>query len=381
MRILYDYQTFYLQKIGGISNSFTQLIKNMPDDVDIDISLSESDNIHLRDSSIKSVPSMKGTMDDVIVKSFFRGKGRLYRAYSKILPNHTALGRNQLCSIHALKEGVFDVFHPTFFDGYFLPYLNGKPFVLTVHDMTPEIFGGGNRNIQIRMKPILCKQAAHIIAVSENTKKDLIELLNIPESKVTVIYHGAPESIIREQEPICKSKYILYVGQRCKYKCFNEMLIHIAPILLSFQDLKLVCAGTDFSKEEQILINRLGVSDSLIITHPTDSELMNLYANALCFIFPSVYEGFGIPILEAYKAGCPVLLNDQSCFPEIAQNAAVWFHLDKEHSNLTSIMSSFLMMSAEERQKLIDRQYERLKVFSWKESALKLAKVYKSIIS
>ena len=105
-----------------------------------------------------------------------------------------------------------------------------------------------------------------------------------------------------------------------------------------------------------------------------------MYANALCFVFPSLYEGFGIPILEAWKCGCPVILNKKSCFPEIAKDAAVYFTLDDDYSDLDKVMEAFLSMSVNEKELLLQRQNKRLLDFSWKKSAEMLLDVYKGVI-
>ena len=377
MKILYDYQAF-MQKFGGISNCFIQLISHLPKDVQFEIAVQESDNYHLRSSGLKEIKPLRIVEENFISTKKFKGRGSLYRNFNKFFPQHTSEGRNKLCSIEALKRGDFDVFHPTFFDDYFLPYLNSKPYVLTVHDMIPELFWGNRKkDVQISNKPKLCKKASHIIAVSEKTKEDLIELLDVPENKITVIYHGAPPKIdISTEEPIIEGEYILYVGMRNLYKSFREMLLHIAPVLKRHHNLKIVCTGKDFTKEENVLILHLGLNDKIIIKHPNDHEMQNLYHNALCFICPSQYEGFGIPILEAYQANCPVLLNQKSCFPEIAQDAAIFFHLDQESSNLEDVMEQFLITSKEERGKLIAKQQVRLQLFSWEKSAKQLANVY-----
>ena len=99
-------------------------------------------------------------------------------------------GRNLTYSINRIEKGDYDVFHPTFFDDYFVKHLNGKPFVLTIHDMIPELFSTSDK-LQIENKKRLAQSASHIIAVSEKTKEDIVELLKIPEDKISVIYHGA----------------------------------------------------------------------------------------------------------------------------------------------------------------------------------------------
>ena len=382
MKVLYDYQIYYLQNYGGVSNAFTQLIKNLPEEIDYELALCDSDNIHLRESRLKDVSPLGLVEDNFISKTNFKGRGFLFRNYTNLFPDRTSLGRNRQCSIDALKRGDFDVFHPTFYEDYFLSYLNGKPYVLTVHDMISELYGENFKgDIQKRNKYRLCKNAAHIIAVSDNTKNDLIRLFNVPEEKVTVIYHGAPEkkdySVL---PPIIKDRYFLYVGQRALYKLFNEMLINLIPVMEKHSDVKLVCTGPDFSQEELKMIHTLKVDDKVIHLHPNDKDMFNLYSNALCFIYPSVYEGFGIPILEAYQAGCPVLLNNKSCFPEIAQDAAIYFNLDWQQSNLVEVTEKFLSMSESDREQLIARQNERMRIYSWRESAKKMVDVYSSLL-
>lgn len=379
MKVLYDHQAFDLQHFGGVSNCFVQLISNFPQGIEYDISLLECDNVHLRNSNLLDVPPMRLPYKKFIISRHFPGQGMLYGLYSKIFPAKTSYGRNRLYSIAKLKEGNFDVFHPTFFDPYFLPYLNGKPFVLTVHDMIPEVFH--HKDFQVKVKPLLCRQAAHIVAVSNKTKQDLVNILDVPESKVTVIYHGAPEGQMNTSSKcIYKGKYILYVGQRDRYKSFFPMLRFLKPFLLHHQDINIVCTGPDFTRIEARYIQNAGLSQQVFHMQVSDQELQDLYAHAFCFIYPSIYEGFGIPILEAYHANCPVLLNESSCFPEIAGDAAIFFHLDVNSSDLDRVMENFYQMTNQEREALLIRQQQRLLFFSWKKSAQKLAELYASVV-
>lgn len=380
MKILYDHQAFDMQRFGGVSNCFVQLLSHFPDGVEYDISLLECDNVHLRGSGLIDVKPASLSPDHFILRKHFLGQGVLYGWYSKLFPAKTSYGRNRLCSIEKLKQGDFDVFHPTFFDPYFLSFLNGKPYVLTVHDMIPELFSS-KKDAQVINKPLLCQKAAHIIAVSEKTKQDLINILSIPEEKVTVIYHGSPSiDNISESKPLVSGRYFLYVGQRDRYKSFLPMVKALYPVLLHHQDIKIVCTGSSFSKKEMHYFENLSVANRIVHIRVNDVELRNLYSHAICFIYPSIYEGFGIPILEAYSANCPVLLNHASCFPEIAQDAAVYFHLDEQSSNLDKVMESFLQMPENEKALLLSRQEQRLSFFSWEKSAQKLANVYASII-
>ena len=382
MKVLYDHQAFDMQHYGGVSNCFVQLISNFPQKVAYDISLLECDNYHLRDSGLINIPPKSFPPEKFLLNRHFLGQGILYGWYSKVFPSKTSDGRNRLYSIVKLKRGDFDVFHPTFFDPYFLPYLNGKPFVLTVHDMIPELFPSSSNDSQVKVKPLLCQKAAHIVAVSERTKQDLVRLLHVPEEKISVIYHGAPNYDDRASlMPILDGQYILYVGQRRdSYKNFLPMLKSLVPVLQHHQAIKVVCTGPDFTKAERLFMKDAGICNKVIHRYVNDQELQNLYAHALCFIYPSVYEGFGIPILEAYRANCPVLLNEASCFPEIAQEAAVYFHLNGQSSDLDQVMENFLRMTDRERNLLLERQRERLSCFSWQKSAQKLTDLYHSLV-
>lgn len=379
MKILYDHQAFDMQRYGGVSNCFVQLISNLPKGVEYEISLHECGNIHLGNSRLVDTKPKIQFPENFILNRHFKGQTILYDWYSKTFPSKTPDGRNRLYSISKLSQGDYDVFHPTFFNPYFLPYLNGKPFVLTVHDMIPELFYSKN-HFQVKVKPLLCKKAARIIAVSNKTKEDLVNLLHVPEEKVTVIYHGAPNFDDISLKPIFDGRYILYVGQRDRYKSFLPMLKSLLPVLQRYQDIKVVCTGPSFTRTEALFIKEIGLFNKVIHLQANDIELQNLYAHALCFIYPSVYEGFGIPILEAYSANCPVLLNYASCFPEIAQDAALYFHLDDNSSDLDVIMESFLQMSEYEREALLNKQRQRLEYFSWQKSARELANIYVSLL-
>lgn len=381
MKVLYDYQCFMLQKYGGISNCFAQLAAAMPADIDVKIGVEECSNMHLLDSGvIPGLQPAKVELQNFISTRKFPFKYELHKLASDFLPGTTALGKNRRCTIEMLKSGDFDVFHPTEYDNYFLRYIGKKPFVMTVHDMIPELFfekKGGN----VLRKHIQIEKAAHVIAVSENTKADIIDLLKVPEKKITVIYHGAPDMIEYDSKPMFDFPYILYVGQRDGYKNFVPMLKAVAPVLAEHPEIRMVCTSKDFKESENALIHSLGLTDRVIHITAGNAQLMNLYHNALCMIFPSRYEGFGIPILESWQTGCPILLNRRSCFPEIAADAAIWFNLDEnpEESDLAQVLGNFLNQP-ERREELLKKQEQRLKLYSWKKSAEKLANVYRSIL-
>lgn len=382
MRILYDHQIFAIQDFGGISRCFVELYKNLPRGVDADISLKESDNAYIRELRVPEVRPKKEGINHFICRRPFPGKWHLYEWYNKLWKRKERPDYNLKHSIEALKKGNFDVFHPTFFGGYFLPYLNGKPFVLTIHDMTPELYPQqyAEDDFQIIMKRKLAPLASAIIAVSENTKQDIIRLLNIPEKKVHVVYHGSSLPIPATSHPPFHFPYILFVGSRQGYKNFVTFIQEAAPIIKKYPDLHVVCTGLPFDNDEEQLFLTYGIHQRMVNKWArTDSELYSLYHHAKCFVYPSEYEGFGIPILEAYQANCPVLLNNASCFPEIARDAAFYFDIHSHHS-LAEQLDTILSMNLDTRKALLTKQCTRLHDFSWQKSAEELTQIYRSLI-
>ena len=376
-KVLYDHQIFTLQKYGGISRCFVELYRHMPDSCKATIALHECENVYARE--LDGVKPIGYQYNHFITTKHFPGKGHLhlwldYLKQQKYYPDY-----NMNYSLYLLKRGKFDVFHPTFFDDYFLPYLNGKPFVLTIHDMIPWIYSDVNNpnwNWQVNQMRILAPLASAIIAVSENTKKDIIRFLGLPEEKIHVVYHGCSFPITGTG-PVYSFPYVLFVGGRWYYKNFLPFVRSMLPVLKNHKDLRVVCTGSPFNQEEIAFLQENGVEDRF--QHcmvKTDEELYSLYHYALGFVYPSEYEGFGIPILEAYQADCPVILNRASCFPEIAGDAALYFSSEEE---LTAQIERLLSMSAEDRNMLLAKQKERLSRYSWEKSARQMAEIYQSL--
>ena len=138
IRILYDYQAFSMQKFGGVSRCFVELCKHLPRGFESVFGVRESNNIYIKD--IAGIEPENNKYNHFICKYDFWGKGHLHLWYDKLLKTGYYPNYNKNYSIELLEKGDFDVFHPTFYDDYFLPYLGNKPFVLTVHDMIPELY-------------------------------------------------------------------------------------------------------------------------------------------------------------------------------------------------------------------------------------------------
>lgn len=382
MRVLFDHQAFTMQTHGGVSRSFVELYHHFPQEVEATIGVLESDNVYIQ--WLGGIKPSEYQYHHFLWDKDFCGKGYLHRWYDKLTGGGYYPDYNKNNSIKLLQEGNFDVFHPTYFDDYFLPYLNGKPFVLTIHDMIPELYPQyfARDDFQIVKKRKLAPLASAIITVSEHTKRDVVRLLDVPESKVHIIYHGCSFPALWEAKPIYDLPYILYVGERRGYKNFIPFVKSIAVILKSHPTIHVICTGRPFVDEELRLMDSLCIRERFIHHWAkSDAVLFTLYHNALCFIYASEYEGFGIPILEAYQAECPVMLNNASCFPEIAGDAAVYFTLDERRNNLPEVMEHFINMTTSEKMQLREKQNKRLKLYSWEKAAQELYQVYLSVAS
>ena len=171
---------------------------------------------------------------------------------------------------------------------------------------------------------------------------------------------------------------MLFVGKRGGYKNFNWMVSALAPMLKN--GLKLFCTGLSFTSSERELFNELGISENVVQSFVSDIEMSALFGNAAAFIFPSRYEGFGIPILDAFAAGCPALLSNASCFPEVGANAAMDFELD-DPDDFRAKLRLLLDETSPKRAELIRKGRERVKQFSWSKCAEETAAVYRRVIS
>ncbi len=383
MKVLYDPQAFDMQTHGGVSRCFAELYAHRPAFVDASISIKETNNVYLKDLGFPEAGD--------VYKHFLCAKDTKLKHFLFKLTYNLKYGKfsrwdkrpliNQYETESVIKRGDFDIFHPTFYDDYFLRLIGKKPFIITVHDMIPEIFSIDHS--QAKQKLAVIPKAAHIIAVSGQTKKDLVRIMNVPEEKVSVVYHGADEEpyIPSSTAPFAE-EYILYVGTRYEYKNFKAFCKSCVGILKRHPQLKIVCTGVPFSPEEIQLFESLGIKDRMVHRFvQTRQELFDLYHYAITFVYPSKYEGFGIPILEAYKADCPVMLNRASCFPEIAGDAAVFFDLNSEKSDFEEQFETLYRLTGDERGELIQRQRERMKLYSWSKSAAQLADVYKDVLN
>lgn len=369
MKILYDHQIFVFQDYGGISRYFYELMNvfKKQEDIHFDLPLLYSNNHYIRKTGFLTCKPFLETIN-------FRGKIRLLNFINK----HGE--KKFLC------KKSFDIFHPTYYDPYFLKYIGDKPFVLTIYDMVYELFPQifSSRDKTSEHKKLLASKATKIIAISENTKRDIIKLFGIKEDKIEVIYLGNSLCFDVIEEVKGKSsefpqRYLLFVGNRRVYKNFDTFIESISRLLKDDKNLYLICAGGGkFTPSEIANLEKSGVINKVTQCSFDDNILAQLYTNALAFIFPSLYEGFGIPILEAFSCGCPVVTSNISSLPEVAGDAAEYFDPADKISILSTVKK--VIDDHDLRYKLKYKGYERLKNFSWEKTANQTMMLYKSIL-
>lgn len=354
---------FSLQKYGGITKYFCELIKNYPVGNSYNLSLLFSDNQHLKDDF-----KFFKKLHFPIPQKNPRVKGFLKR---------NAYSINSRYSRKIIAQNKYDLFHPTYFDPYFLDYVN-KPYIITVHDLIAFKYQDVHKKdtLMSNMTKII-SNSNRIIAISEHTKKDLINILKVSPEKIDVIYHGF-NRLDLENNTNKYGRYILYVGARLGYKNFKSLAKAFGNLSKHDDDLKLICVGPPFSKEESEELMRLKINDKTIAMGVNEHRLNQLYSHALTFIYPTQYEGFGMPILEAFANNCPVCLSNTSCLPEIAGEAGNYFDPNNPESICDTIER--VIYDPEFSRKMSHAGNERLRYFSWEKCAQQTIESYEKAV-
>lgn len=370
MKVIYDHQVFSNQKYGGVSKYNYLLINAI--------------------KNLSSVSKLEVGVTGKFTKNYYlknlKPEEKFY-SVPNFFPNKLINKINSIFSIPYLKYGKFDVFHATYYDPYFFSMGISKPIVITIYDMIHEKFGESYNmsNKIINWKAKCANYSDKIFSISETTKKDIVKILGISEDKIEVIYPGKPfeEALVQNSKIITyqrKNKYILYVGQRQGYKNFF-FFISASAKFLKTHDLKLLCAGSsEFTKEELNLISKLGLREKLIYTKiQSEKHLISLYKNAEFFVFPSLYEGFGLSLLEAMQCNCPILCSDSKIFREVADEAALYFNPKSKNSIINNLSSIFKDDALKKR--MIKAGNRKIKKYSWEKSAIKAINLYKKIVA
>lgn len=365
MNVLFDHQAFSLQSHGGISRYYCELASRLPRlgcAVEIVAPLHSNDYLRaLREVKIvgRYVPRIRYTMT---------ARRRLNDVLSTLLIR--------------LRSKI-DLVHETYYCASLAGSVATKR-VVTVYDMIHEKFPSdfSPRDRTRLNKARAVQRADHVICISESTRQDLIALLNVAPEKTSVTYLAcdfaehvhAPTGSTAAAKP-----YIAYVGMRRGYKNFMLLLNAVASSEAIRKEFDIICfGGGAFTAGELEVVQRLGLQGKVHQRNGGDAALRAHYGSASIFVYPSAYEGFGIPPLEAMAMDCPVVCSNAGSLPEVVGDAAELFD-PTDSFQLTLAIEQAL--GQKRRDQLIRSGRQRVKRFSWESCAMETLAVYKKVLN
>lgn len=345
--LLLDNIVFSLQKSGGISIVWTNLLCELIKNNIVFKCVEYEDNINMYRENLKILPEL-------------------------ILPQKKwGLVIKRYCSPRINLDAP-SIFHSSYYRTVSHPLVKN---VTTVHDFTYEYFATGPRAwIHRWQKFKAIRNSDRIVCISKNTRDDLIRFLpDISPSKITVIYNGVSDDyypqIASHRE---LSDCLMFVGARGGYKNFDFAVEIAAQSRMRL----LICGAPLNESEKHLLISKLGSSGYISRIRPSNKELNEYYNSVYALLYPSSYEGFGIPVLEAQKAGCPVLALNASSIPEIIGKE--YPKLDRlAVSDAVSLLSVF--DNATTRSEIVLNGIQNAKKYSWAKMGLEYIELYKSM--
>jgi len=304
-----------------------------------------------------------------------------------ISPTSNRIITDQIWMPIAVKKMKIDLLHCPAFPS---PLLSNCHTVLTIHDAVhwryPETISKGGRYYYSPLFPTAISKATRIISVSNSTRKDLISFFPRAKDKIRVIYEATDPVIFTEKtsEPYNRGrelragKYILTVGSIEPRKNLQTLLKAFKIVRKRINtDISLVVVGRKAWLKELYIPEE--IKHKIILTGyiTSNDDLAQIYRDALLFVLPSIYEGFGLPVLEAMSTGTPVLCSNTSSLSEIAGNAAEYF--DPYNPNDFADRIIKIMKSKDLREKLIQKGFQRVSLFSWEKTAEQTLSVYEEV--
>lgn len=289
-----------------------------------------------------------------------------------------------------LKKKIDIFFSPA----HYSPRLSPYKTIVTIHDLSyyyyPNEFLKKDLYKLKNWTKYSVNNAKNIIAVSKTTKKDIIKFYNIQEDKISVIYNGYEKKIkhnINNINGFLKSRfninnpYIMHVGTLQPRKNIILLIKAFSKFKKTHWEYKLVLVGKKGWMFEDIFkqVKDLELQNDIIFTgYISNRELQMLYENAFCFVLPSFYEGFGIPILEAMSNNCPVISSFSSSLPEIGGNACLYFNPNNKNELVEKL--NIMVKKPETRKGLINKGKERAKMFSWEKCSKETLELLKKSV-
>jgi len=356
MRVLFDHQIFGHHSYSGISRYLFEIASGMAVNHGHDVSVVAPlyVNGYLRHS-----PAQLRVVGVPVPE--FRRSARLYRSINSLLAGPL---------MTALKPQIV---HETYYSRHRLAPSSAR-IVVTVHDMVherlPHLFSPTDPTPMDKAAAVA--RADHVICISENTRRDLIDLLDVAPEKTSVVRHGfslveAPEDASADLNS--RRPFLLYVSYRGSHKNFMALMRAYAASKMLSTEFDIVCfGGGPLGADERMAIEALGISGERVSQVSGDDKVLaSLYRQAAALVYPSLYEGFGIPPLEAMSFGCPVACSNTSSLPEVVGDAAVMFDPDDLDEMRTAVER--VATEGSLRQTLVERGQARIKQFSWRRCA------------
>jgi glycosyltransferase involved in cell wall biosynthesis len=367
-RVVFDHQIFTLQQFGGVSRYFCELatrLHGLPGWAAC-VAGGLHLNTHLAEARVPHLAVHLGMQLPL--------RARICGAVNRLVSPWLEYGARPSL-LHRTYYGLSD-----------RRRMGAVPVVVTVFDMIHELAAAGFRadDTTARDKRLAVRNADHVLCISHSTANDLVRLLDVPREKVSVTHLGY-SAVFRQQAASARESppprpYLLYVGQRGGYKNFATALAAYAdsPMLREGFDL-VAFGGPPFSADELSAISALALRPDRVVrrTGP-DQELAIAYRHASALIYPSRYEGFGIPPLEAMACGCPVVSANTSSLPEVVGTAALLFD-PSDQDALRRAMETAVADGAL-RARLVADGLRQVQHFSWDRCARETAAVYRSLL-
>jgi len=374
MNVAFDHTIFCMQRFGGISRYFCSLIKELrPQGISPRVFALLHRNEYLANSP--DIPLI----------------GTPVRGY----PPRTArffLAASGWQARRAIRRWQPDLVHHTYYDAS-SSTTRRMPSVVTVYDMIHERFAAKLRagRTDSSRKRAAVESSDHVLAISHSTSRDLQEMWGIDPKKITVTHLAAHDKSINNTgrhevaadlpTQLKQRPFLLFVGNREGYKNFSGLLKAIAINSRLCGELGLVAfGGRPFGEPAIREISSLGLNPKNVVHLQGDDALLEAcYRQAAALVYPSLYEGFGLPPLEAMIRDCPVCVSDRSSIPEVVGDAGEYF--DPEQPESISEAIERVLFDTARREQLIAAGRERFREFSWERCAAQTANVYRKVVA
>jgi glycosyltransferase involved in cell wall biosynthesis len=361
MKVAFDHQIFSFQRYGGVSRYFVELASRLPEH-------------GVSETSVIAPLYVNNYLAADSARHFTHGRYLPYRFGG--VPLLAGIS-NRFAAPLAWRGVNPDIVHETYFSGK--PFGRARRRVLTVYDMIHDLFMP-EAKLAIAAKRAAVDRVDRIICISENTRQDLVRLYDVDPARTSVVHLGhslTTDADHTSTQSDTGKPTLLYVGIRAGYKNFKTLLQAFAssPILREFE--LIAFGGPPAQPDEHEEITRLGITDRVRFESGSDQQLAARYQGATAFIYPSKYEGFGLPPLEAMSHGCPVVCSNAGSIPEVVGDAGLYFDPNNPEELRTALerIATTETLQTDLRQ----RGYTRIGAFSWDRCAAETAQIYREI--